>query len=303
MHSAKSIFDSINQFVRRQSRLTIGATAAGALAVAGASVGVASAATTSAPPAHLSALSHTSTVRAAELGVAPGFAPLSGPSPLQPTQQGHQSPASLAVHASVASQRISNTHSSHHAASQHATQRSSHNNSAKHAPAPHKAAHPHKAPVHKFHYPKPTKPFLIYDSVTPTMIPLHHMIATYATGGYAVPASVVSNRRVMWIDTRGTDPGASALDVEPGDATPALAALWAQQKLKAEPHSIAHIYTMISEWPAVQAAVAHLPGWMHSHIRWWIADPTGVPHVVPGSQATQWYWGKNYDITTALPNF
>ena len=40
---------------------------------------------------------------------------------------------------------------------------------------------------------------------------------------------------------------------------------------------------------------------MQHQVRWWIADPTGVPHVVPGAQATQWYWGHNYDISTALP--
>jgi len=150
---------------------------------------------------------------------------------------------------------------------------------------------------------KPVKPYLIYDSVTPAQIPAHHEIATYATGGYAVPAANVAGKHVMWIDTNGSDPHAQALDVEPGDATPALAANWAQHKLNDQPGSVAHIYTMISEWPAVQAAVNHLPGWMHSHIRWWIADPTGVPHIVPGAQATQWYWGKNYDITTAKPNF
>ena len=263
------------------------------MAVAGASVGVASAATTPGSASHLSGLSHTSPLRAEGLGVPPGFAPMTGPSPLQPTQPGHVSWPIPAQHVSVDSKQASPAPA---------------HSSASHAPAPQKApvkkaAVKKAAPVHKWTYPKPTKPYLIYDSVTPTMIPLHHMIATYATGGYAVPGSVVANRRVMWIDTRGTDPAASALDVEPGDATPALAALWAQRKLNAQPHSIAHIYTMISEWPAVRAAIAHLPAWMHSHVRWWIADPTGAPHIVPGSQATQWYWGKNFDITTALPNF
>jgi len=147
-------------------------------------------------------------------------------------------------------------------------------------------------------------PYLIYDSVTPSAIPSGHMIATYATGGYAVSPAVVAGRGpVMWIDTIGTDYGASALDVEPTDATPSVAANWAFQRLSAHPHAVAHIYTMLSEWPAVQAAVAALPGWMQSHIRWWIADPTGVPHVVPGSDATQWYWGSNYDISTATPRF
>jgi hypothetical protein len=42
---------------------------------------------------------------------------------------------------------------------------------------------------------------------------------------------------------------------------------------------------------------------MQSKVRYWIADPTGVAHVVHGSNATQWYWGQNYDITTANPGF
>jgi hypothetical protein len=147
------------------------------------------------------------------------------------------------------------------------------------------------------------KPYLMYDSTTPAAIPAHHQIATYANGSYAVPASQVTGRNVMWIDTNGTDPHAAALDVEPGDATPATAANWARTKLTEQPNSLAHIYTMLSDWPAVKADIAALPQQMQSHIRYWIADPTGVPHLVPGSQATQWYWGTNYDISTVAPNF
>jgi hypothetical protein len=40
---------------------------------------------------------------------------------------------------------------------------------------------------------------------------------------------------------------------------------------------------------------------MQHQVRWWIADPTGTPHIVPGADATQWYWGHSYDITTARP--
>jgi hypothetical protein len=82
-----------------------------------------------------------------------------------------------------------------------------------------------------------------------------------------------------------------------------VAAAWTQHKLSADPNSIAVIYTMQSEWPSVQAAIAALPSSMQSHVRWWIADPTGVPHLVPGSSATQWYWGSGYDISTASPGF
>ena len=169
-------------------------------------------------------------------------------------------------------------------------------------PASHSGRHAsgqhHDAPA------QPKKPFLIYDSVTPSAIPAHRPVATYATGAYAVQASQVAGHHpVLWIDTNGSDPHASVLDVEPGDATPTTAASWAFHRLKEDPHAVARIYTMRSEWPATQAAIHGLPSWMRSHIRWWIADPTGVPHVVPGSDATQWYWGPHYDITTANPRF
>jgi hypothetical protein len=108
---------------------------------------------------------------------------------------------------------------------------------------------------------------------------------------------------VLWIDTNGSDPGADVLDVEPGDATPYGAAQWVQHRLSAQPDSVAIVYTMRSQWQAVKDNVAHLPGWMQSKVRYWIADPTGVPHVVPGSNATQWYWGDSFDVTTANPDF
>jgi hypothetical protein len=115
------------------------------------------------------------------------------------------------------------------------------------------------------------------------------------------PASVAARSHVTWIDTNGSNPRAAALDVEPGDATPAAAAQWAWHKLHDAAGQVAIIYTMRSEWPATQAAIAALPAAMQHQVRWWIADPTGVPHVVPGAQATQWYWGHSYDISTALP--
>ena len=60
------------------------------------------------------------------------------------------------------------------------------------------------------------------------------MVATYATGPYAAsPGDVAGRKAVLWIDTHGTDPQAAALDVEPGDATPSMAASWAWQRLHA----------------------------------------------------------------------
>jgi hypothetical protein len=93
------------------------------------------------------------------------------------------------------------------------------------------------------------------------------------------------------------------LDVEPGDATPAGAAAWVAAKLIEDPHLDAIVYTMQSWWPAVIADIDTLPPWMHGHVYYWIADPTGYPHILPGADATQWYWGPNYDISTANPGF
>ena len=42
---------------------------------------------------------------------------------------------------------------------------------------------------------------------------------------------------------------------------------------------------------------------MQHHVKYWIADPTGTPHILPGAEATQWYWGPSYDISTANPGF
>jgi hypothetical protein len=146
----------------------------------------------------------------------------------------------------------------------------------------------------------PVKPYLIYDSVLPGALPAHHVAAVYATGPYAIPASAVQGRsRVLWIDVRGTDPAADVLDIEPGCASPATAAAWVTARLRQSPGSLAVLYTSIAEWALVKDEVAGLPGWMQARIRWWIANPTGYPHLVPGSDATQWYWGSSVDISTA----
>jgi hypothetical protein len=175
-----------------------------------------------------------------------------------------------------------------------------------HAAPAHTAAAPaHAAPAHPAAPAAPAKPYLVYDSVTPSSIPSGQDVATYANGAYAASASSVTGRgHVLWIDTNGSDPtGANALDVEPGDATPAGAAQWVWTKMRADHGATAIVYTMISDWGSVKANIGSLPAWMQPHVRYWIADPTGVPHVLPGASATQWYWGNNYDITTANPGF
>ena len=148
------------------------------------------------------------------------------------------------------------------------------------------------------------RPYLIYDSLLPGALPSGHVVATYATGpGAVAPALLAGRGPVVWIDVDASDPAADVLDIEPGNAPPAAAPGWVSRRLTTYPSALAIIYTSQSEWPAVQSAVASLPAAMRARIRWWIADPTGYPHIVPGSDATQWYWGSSYDISTATPRF
>ena len=151
---------------------------------------------------------------------------------------------------------------------------------------------------------KPAGPTVIYDSVTPSAIPAGKAAAVYANGAYqASPAQVAGHDTVVWIDVNGSNTRADVLDVEPGDATPAGAAAWASAKLTKDPSSTAIIYTFKAAWGPVTANIRALPSWMHSHVKYWIADPTGTPHILPGASATQWYWGANYDISSAKPGF
>jgi hypothetical protein len=197
-----------------------------------------------------------------------------------------------ATHSAAAGGSTAVSHAAARQPAKHAT-----DNTAKHAPAKRAAAK--HAPAKHAH----AKPYQIYDSVTPSSLPSSKAAAVYANGAYAASAGqVAGHKSVLWIDTNGSKPGANVLDVEPGDATPAGAAAWAQQRLVKHPGSVAIIYTMMSSWQSVKDHVAHLPTAQQDNVRYWIADPTGVDHIVPGASATQWYWGSSTDISTATPS-
>jgi hypothetical protein len=293
--------------------MTTGAAALGVAAVTGVSLGAAFGPSANVgAAAGLDATGHRAAVSSAARAGSPLYSAATGLA-----QSGRPSPASLPRHP-AASAKVA-IKPEHHAAPQHQAP-TKHQAPVKHQAKPRPAAkaaaktatrHPaarhaagHPAVARRAKPVQPAKPFQIYDSVTPTSIPAHQRVATYATGNYAAsPAEVAGRGQVMWIDTTGSDYAASVLDVEPGDATPTLAANWAYHRLAQHRTGLARIYTMISEWPAVKSAVATLPAWMRSHVRWWIADPTGSPHIVPGAAATQWYWGSHYDITNASSRF
>lgn len=279
LSAVRHTYDRARARAAQSSRLTLGAAAATAVVAAGVAVSV------SAGPAPAGAASAINRTAAASVThharVDTAAKPASSHS-----SPAHPAPAHPAPAQHSPAQRSPAQHSTSHAAAKPAAQ------------PEHRAPAKHAAPKHAA-----PKPYLIYDSVTPSALPHHNVNAVYATGNYAASQAQVSGRHVMWIDTTGSDHAASVLDVEPGDATPSMAASWAKQRLTADPHALARIYTMRSEWSAAKAAIDALPTTMRSHVRWWIADPTGHAHVVPGSDATQWYWGSSYDITTATPRF
>ncbi|MBO0802871.1 MAG: hypothetical protein J2P25_07325 [Nocardiopsaceae bacterium] len=174
----------------------------------------------------------------------------------------------------------------------------------KHTAPPKPVASLPVAPRHPAPAPQPAKPYTIYDSIHPSTLPAGQQVAVYSDGDYQASSADVSGRHnVLWIDVNGSNPSASVLDVEPGNASPSTAAQWVRERLTSQPHAVAIVYTMLDEWQQVKDAIGTLPGQMQDKVRYWIADPTGVPHIVPGSSATQWYWGPDYDKTMALPDF
>ena len=276
--SLESVLRDAGRLARRPSRLTLGVAAGTVVATAAVLAGVSAG---SAAPAAAVSDQEQDQVRVPAPSVAAGDAareaPVSSP---DARATGHAAAAGTARHA--ASARASASASPAHAKDPRAAAR-------------HLAR---RAAV-------PAKPYLIYDSVTPSAIPASQdIVAAYSDGPHPTPSSEVTGRKsVMWISITGRDYNASVVDVEPGNATPAAAASWAWHRLSASPHAVARIYTMINEWPLVKAAVASFPAQMRERIHWWIANPTGSPHLLPGSDATQWFWGSHYDITTAAPGF
>jgi hypothetical protein len=273
--SLESVFRDAERPARRPSRLTLGVAAGTVLATAAVLAVVSGG---SASPAAAVSDQDQGTVRV--------------PAPSVPA--GHAAPDGAA-----------SSPDSGHAAPAGATQPTGHAAPARAFASPSGSPGSHPASRHLARPAAPAKPYLIYDSVTPGSIPASQgTVATYADGPHATPASEVTGRKsVLWISITGQDYDASVVDVEPGNATPAAAASWAWHRLSASRHAVARIYTMINEWPAVKSAVASFPAQMQSRIHWWIANPTGSPHLLPGSDATQWYWGSQYDITTAAPGF
>jgi hypothetical protein len=149
------------------------------------------------------------------------------------------------------------------------------------------------------------------DSTTPGAIPQSaDRVALYFNGRFAATqdqAARFTQARVYWIDVLNTSPAAcSILDIESGDASPADVPGWVAARLEAHPGAVCRLYSNLSTWPAVKAAVADMPGDHRAQVRYWIANPTGIWHLVPGSDATQYAFspgGINIDLSAVGPRW
>lgn len=133
-----------------------------------------------------------------------------------------------------------------------------------------------------------------YDSANASTVPaggdfyLGYIDGAYQT--YEALRARFPHARILSITT-GANGTADIADCEQGDLTPQQAAAGYGTRW----HTI---YCSRANWIAVNAAMGGRP-W-----NWFAADPTGVPHLVKGSVATQWAWPGygspgNYDISQA----
>lgn len=146
-----------------------------------------------------------------------------------------------------------------------------------------------------------TQTYRAYDladaSLVPNLPTNGDFYLGYTDGNYlSYPAMVARfGSKAIGISAIGhTDP--LILDVETSDITPTQAiAIASFRKLHLKLPTV--IYTNLStkaQFPADYFASE--TEWPKPASYWWAADPTGVPHIVPGSIGTQYLWdGNNYD--------
>ena len=53
----------------------------------------------------------------------------------------------------------------------------------------------------------------------------------------------------------------------------------------------------------MKRAVGQLTDEERASVMYWVADPTSLPHIVPGSSATQWLWAVGFDESAFLPGW
>jgi hypothetical protein len=167
-----------------------------------------------------------------------------------------------------------------------------------HKPAP--APQPAPKPA-----PKPAARFEMYDSTNVSNIP-HGAVAVagYVNGSFANFNEMVKAfphaKHLSIAVTSHAD--AHCLDIETGDATPADAPAWVRRQ-HARGIKRPIVYANTSTMPAVIAALEH-NGIKRNEFLVWTAHYTNIPHIEPGSDATQFEDHKElFDVSLCEPWF
>lgn len=147
---------------------------------------------------------------------------------------------------------------------------------------------------------------VMFDAVDLSQIPANPpAVAGYVGGRFPTWSSLVKkfpNAKHVSIAVNASE-DADILDVENGDAVPSDAPAWfVRQKARGiRPGFYADVSTM----PAVLKALGAV-GVQRDEYRVWTAHFTGVAHIEPGSDATQWTdraLGRNLDESECVPSF
>lgn len=150
---------------------------------------------------------------------------------------------------------------------------------------------------------------VMYDAVNVDAIPNNAtMVAGYLDGGYVTWPELVRrfpHARHVSITVTG-DVVADVIDVESGDASPQKAVAWARMMRSHRRCPI--VYTSSSNLGNVAEAFR---AEREADPFYWVADWTGVPHLYPGSVATQYASpsvppaGRTilYDLSLVSPNW
>ena len=140
----------------------------------------------------------------------------------------------------------------------------------------------------------------MYDAVDPADIPAGgDLVAGYLDGPLskwpdAAWGKFAGKIRVGIAVFASTNDG-HVLDIENGDATPAEAPGWVLRRRAAGADP--SVYCGMSAWGEVRAAFqsGNIP-----EPHYWIADPTGQPHIPPGAVACQWGFKGSYDVSSVM---
>lgn len=143
----------------------------------------------------------------------------------------------------------------------------------------------------------------MFDSTRPERIARSaRCVALYHNGRYAASPQVIEGFRrrgvkVLLIDVLGNAPDeCSVADREQEDIPQDIIRTWVLQRIAVRGR-LARVYCDLDNWPGAQDACEGL------RVRWWVANPTGTEHLVPGSDATQWLWTPGYDQSMLSPEF